>query len=206
MERIDCLEVLQTGLPASAGARRDVVIIGAGMAGLTAGLLLKEAGHRVTILEAQNRLGGRVYTYRGFPGKMYGEFGAMRFPRQHELVQHLIQDRFGLETRPFAMYDEDTFIYLNNRALRRSLFSPEEAGFELEEAEAELLPADLLRQAVQPLIDLVTQENGWELLLAQYDRYSLVDYPLTVVISAGTYFASHQARVCGRWGAGGIRA
>src|SRR5690606_37856696 len=164
---IDCLEVLKQGLPENGLPRRHVVIVGAGIAGLTAGLLLKQAGHRVTILEAQNRLGGRIYTYHGFPGKMYGEFGAMRFPRQHRLGQHLIHERFQLKTAPFGMVDEDTFIYLNHTALRRSLFKPGEAGYILPEAELEMLPADLLRSAVQPLIDLMAEEDGWERLVAQ---------------------------------------
>ncbi|NLF63143.1 MAG: FAD-dependent oxidoreductase [Chloroflexi bacterium] len=176
MPTIDCLEVLKQGLPENGLPRRHVVIVGAGIAGLTAGLLLNQAGHRVTILEAQNRLGGRIYTYRGFPGKMYGEFGAMRFPRQHRLGQHLIHERFQLETAPFGMVDDDTFIYLNHTALRRSLFKPGEAGYILPEAELKMLPADLLRSAVQPLIDLMAEEDGWERLVAQYDSYSLIDY------------------------------
>src|SRR5215204_2226896 len=100
---IDLLQTLRAGLPASPAAPRHVVIIGAGIAGLTAGMLLTEAGHQVTILEARNRLGGRIHTYRGFAGSMYGEFGAMRFPRQHPLGQHLIHERFGLATTPFPM-------------------------------------------------------------------------------------------------------
>lgn len=176
MNPIDCLQTLKGGLPAREESGRHVIIVGAGMAGLTAGLLLREAGHRVTILEAQNRLGGRVYTYRGFPGKMYGEFGAMRFPRQHKLAQHLIRERFQLATEPFAMHDEDTFIYLNHTPLRRSQFRPALAGYELPPEEAAMLPAELLKRAVRPLVDIMEQEGGWERLVEAYDHYSLIDF------------------------------
>ena len=42
---------------------RDVIIVGAGMAGLAAAYQLKEAGHRIHILEMQKRVGGRVKTF-----------------------------------------------------------------------------------------------------------------------------------------------
>ncbi len=40
----------------------DVLIIGAGLAGLTCGVLLSEAGKKVVLLEASDRIGGRVTT------------------------------------------------------------------------------------------------------------------------------------------------
>jgi monoamine oxidase len=42
----------------------DVVVIGAGVAGLTAARLLRDAGRRTVVLEARDRIGGRVHTDR----------------------------------------------------------------------------------------------------------------------------------------------
>lgn len=58
-----------------------VGIIGAGMAGLYTGMILKSLGITYEIIEASDRIGGRVYTHRftDSPGDYY-DVGAMRFP------------------------------------------------------------------------------------------------------------------------------
>ena len=56
---------------------KDVVIIGAGMSGLVAGYELTRAGHDVIILEARDRVGGRVLTLREpFSDGHFAEAGA----------------------------------------------------------------------------------------------------------------------------------
>ncbi|NKF31884.1 FAD-dependent oxidoreductase, partial [Pseudomonas sp. BGM005] len=47
----------------------DTIVIGAGMSGVTAARMLADAGERVVVLEARERIGGRMSTDRtaGFP-------------------------------------------------------------------------------------------------------------------------------------------
>src|ERR1700688_4370685 len=52
-------------LPPESGKGVKIVILGAGIAGLTAGYELRKAGYDVTILEARDRVGGRNSTIRG---------------------------------------------------------------------------------------------------------------------------------------------
>ena len=51
-------------LPANHGAGKRVVILGAGIAGLTAAYELNNAGYEVILLEPKDRAGGRSYTVR----------------------------------------------------------------------------------------------------------------------------------------------
>jgi monoamine oxidase len=57
-----------------------VIVLGAGLAGLTAAWELVQAGHEVVVVEARNRSGGRVLTLReGFTSGLTAEAGGMSF-------------------------------------------------------------------------------------------------------------------------------
>jgi monoamine oxidase len=71
------------------GADQRVIVIGAGLAGLCTAYELQALGHRVTVLEAQMRPGGRVRTLREpFAPGVHVEAGAEQIPGAHELTQH----------------------------------------------------------------------------------------------------------------------
>lgn len=96
-----------------------VGVIGGGLAGMSAAFELRKLGFDITVFEAsEDRLGGRVYTYYfDREKKLYGEFGAMRIPVNHETTWHYI-NLFKLDTQPFIQSEPNTFIYLHQRRAR----------------------------------------------------------------------------------------
>jgi monoamine oxidase len=90
-----------TGLFPDRRPPKRVAVIGAGLAGLVAGYELAQAGHDVTILEARDRVGGRVLTLRTpFLDGHFAEAGAARIPPAHDLTVGYAA-RFGLPLDPF---------------------------------------------------------------------------------------------------------
>jgi monoamine oxidase len=62
---------------------RTVTVIGAGLAGLSAAYDLQRAGWKVTVLEARNRVGGRVYSLRSFSNGLVAEAGGEFIEESH---------------------------------------------------------------------------------------------------------------------------
>src|SRR5262245_2882115 len=69
-----------------AGEPRHIVVLGAGLAGLSAAYELERAGHRVTVIEARKKPGGRVRTLREFDDGLYAEAGPVSFPAEHKFT------------------------------------------------------------------------------------------------------------------------
>jgi putrescine oxidase len=86
---------------------RDVVIVGAGAAGLTAANQLKRAGLSVAVLEARDRVGGRLWTDT-IEGAMLEIGGQWVSPDQGALIQAI--DELGLET--YSRYRDGDSVYV----------------------------------------------------------------------------------------------
>lgn len=78
----------------------SVIVAGAGLAGLTAAYDLQRAGAKVTVVEARDRVGGRVWTVREpFVGGQYAEAGGDLIDDDQRAIRHLAK-AVGLRLAP----------------------------------------------------------------------------------------------------------
>ena len=108
------------GMLSSNGNAQKIIVIGAGMSGLVAAYELVRAGHDVTILEARDRIGGRVLTIRSpFSNNHFAEGGAARIKPSHNLTIGYA-NHFNLNLDPFYATSGD---YVNMSNGNREIIS-----------------------------------------------------------------------------------
>src|SRR5262249_37607335 len=104
-------------LPSGSGIGKRVVVLGAGIAGMTAAYCLGRAGYQCTVLEARRRAGGRVGTVRGgdevvetestqqvawdTDRYLYFNAGAARLSSHHKGILGYCRE-FGVALEPFV--------------------------------------------------------------------------------------------------------
>lgn len=110
--------------------KRTCVIIGSGLAGLSAAFKLKNAGWSVTVLEVRSRIGGRVFSHSMPENKdLICELGAEWIGEDHERLKALCSD-FKI---PLQRHQFDDHLQQNGKVSRPGQwgFSPKaNAAFE----------------------------------------------------------------------------
>ena len=103
----------------------SVLILGAGLAGMTAALELRNAGYRVLVLEFNDRAGGRNWTLRGgdtfielgghkqiceFETGLYLNTGPWRIPYHHRAILDYCK-RLKVALEPFVELNHNAYLH-----------------------------------------------------------------------------------------------
>jgi monoamine oxidase len=160
-------------LPASLFAAKQVatsarvIVVGAGLAGLTCAYRLKQSGIIATVYEANTRLGGRCWTRRGdFDQGQIAEHGGELIDQGHTAIRHLAQElRLPLDNLLRAEPNGSTiFLYFDGVA-----YSYRDAVRDLKQI-WQPLHRDLI-EAGYPTLYTNYTERG-----AQLDQMSIIDW------------------------------
>jgi len=96
--------------PAKKSHKSDVVVVGAGFAGLTAARAIAAAGHSVTVLEARDRVGGRAWNHDLGNGEVSERGATFVGPTQDHISA--LASAVGVGT--FPTNDTGNDLYVNN--------------------------------------------------------------------------------------------
>lgn len=206
MERKKFLKDLMTGLPlimltpsllASCGTDdedirptgKTVTVIGAGIAGLTAARVLVQKGFTVTVLEAQERVGGRVCTDRtlGIPFDKGASW--IHGSRNNPIVA--LASQSGATTFP-TDDDEVTVFDINGTAYADSLLTNVESQFE--SALNAVRNAGTLNQSFETVFNTLypgrINDRLWKYLLSAYLEF---DTSADISLLSSKYFDDDEA-------------
>lgn len=96
----------RTVIPSAAKSDAKVIVVGGGIAGLTAAYRLQRAGVAVRVFDGQNRTGGRMFSLRGFfPDGQVAELGGELIDTNHEHIRNLAGE-LGIELDDFHNDDQ----------------------------------------------------------------------------------------------------
>jgi monoamine oxidase len=161
--------------PARAQAKLDVLVLGAGFAGLYAALTLEQAGMKVQVLEGSHRIGGRAMTAYDLPG--HPELGCAQIGAMYARVRAM-SARFNVKlAAPLAGASSETHqlpmaISLDQRAVITQPWaqSPENP---LRGAERDMLPNLIYPTYVAKQMPLKSIYDWYDPKFAKYDTQSL---------------------------------
>jgi monoamine oxidase len=162
----------------------SVLVLGAGVAGMVAAMELRRAGYKVTILEYNDRAGGRTWTIRGgdrftelggatqdcaFDEGLYINPGPWRIPYHHRAMLDYCK-RLKVPLEPFVQVNYNAYLHATGA------FGGKPQRYREVQADFNGTISELLSKAVRTdaLHDAIKPEDG-EILLAALQRWGALD-------------------------------
>lgn len=156
------------------GDGRRVLILGAGLAGLTAAYELTGLGYDCHVLEPRSRSGGRTWTVRRgdevtevgrprqvchFDEGLYYNPGPARIPHHHRAILHYCKE-FGVELDVVINYNRGAYLYhQGDRPLAHRLVVQRQALADMQGYTAELLAKAIRQDALDDELTAADQER-----------------------------------------------
>ncbi len=168
----------------------SILILGAGMAGMTAAFELRKAGYKVQILEYNARAGGRNWSLRG--GDSYTEMGGLtqqcqfdkdlyinpgpwRIPYHHHGMMHYAK-LLGVPLEPFLQVNYNAYLHSSQA------FGGKPQRFREVKADFHGHVAELLAKATrQDALDASVTKEDQEMLLESLRQWGTLDDNYTYV-------------------------
>lgn len=147
----------------------DVLVIGSGLAGLTASRDLRERGYTVTVLEARDRIGGRTHT-RGFRGHedLVVEIGGAHLNLRGEVNMRREIERYNIPVYAHSDAVADMRFFVNGE-LRQGLPVP---ASELSALERAVIRMSNDASRLNPAVPLADQAiDDLDISIADYFRH-----------------------------------
>ena len=162
----------------------SVLIVGAGMAGMTAAYELRNAGYKVQVLEYNNRAGGRNWSLRGgdtftemggatqhceFDKGLYINPGPWRIPHHHRNLLHYC-NMLGIALEPFVQVNYNSYLHSQHA------FGGKPQRYRAYHADYQGVVAELLAKSVeQHALDAPLDNQDKQVLLASLQLWGFLD-------------------------------
>jgi len=170
----------------------SILILGAGMAGMSAAYELRNAGYKVQVLEYNSRAGGRNWTLRGgdsytelggatqqceFDKDLYINPGPWRIPYHHHGMMHYAK-RLGVPLEPFFQVNYNAYLHST------SAFGGKPQRYREIKADYQGHVAELLAKATrQNALDASVSKEDQEKLLESLRAWGALDRNYNYVAS-----------------------
>jgi monoamine oxidase len=162
----------------------SVLVLGAGVAGMVAAMELRRAGYKVTILEYNERAGGRTWTIRGgdrftelggsrqdctFDDGLYINPGPWRIPYHHRAMLDYCR-RLNVALEPFTQVNHNAYVHATGA------FGGKPQRYREVQADFNGTVSELLSKAVQTnALQGAVKPEDTEILLAALRRWGALD-------------------------------
>ncbi|MCW3106779.1 MAG: L-amino-acid oxidase [Segetibacter sp.] len=185
------------------GNGKHILILGAGLAGMSAAYELSKLGYKCTIVEARNRAGGRCWSIRNgsahiendkplqtatFDSGLYFNAGPSRIPHHHQLTLHYCKE-LGVPIQVYNNINEAAYFFsegsgpLSNKKVRVREIHNDVRGYMAEllakAIDQEKVDIRLTKEDAQKVIEYLRAEGGLDIdkLYKASDRRGYIEHP-----------------------------